>query len=216
MEKKKMKLWKKILIIVLLVFIVFVIHIIRNFVIISKLSNISAEYANKTNYIADVYSIQGNSINIAKAYNKDDKYLSSLEVKLNYTDEIRRLTIYRTEDDALGIIQSGETKIAILNDNVLGGVQLSTFQMFGHESAMNIFQKILFSAMTWITTEECRDKDCYYIEIQDEWKMWVDKDNGTILREINGSIITERTYEFGTVKDEDITKPDISDCQIQE
>lgn len=216
MEKKKMKLWKKILIILLLVFIMVLIHVVRNFIIISKLTTISEEYANKTNYVADVYSIQGNSINIAKAYKTDNKYLSSIEMKSNYTDEIRKITIYRTEDDAVGIIQAGETKIAIVNNNVLGGVELATFQMFGQESGYNIFQKLLFSAVTWITTEECRDKDCYYVEIQDGWKMWVDKDNGTILREINGSMLTERTYEFDTVKDEDITKPDISDCKIQE
>lgn len=216
MEKKKMKLWKKILIILLLVFIMFLIHVVRNFIIISKLTKVSEEYANKTNYIANVYSIQGNSINIAKAYNKDEKYLSSLETKVNHTDDIRRLTIYKTKDDSLGIIQSGETKIAIVNDNVLGGVQLATFQMFGDESGYNIFRKILLSAITRITTEECRDKDCYYVEIQDGWKLWVDKDNGTILREINGSMVTERTYEFDTVKDEDIIKPDISDCKIQE
>lgn len=46
--------------------------------------------------------------------------------------------------------------------------------------------------------------------------MWVEKDTGLIIREINGGIVAERFYEFDIVKDEDIIKPDISDCKIQE
>ena len=75
MENKKMKLWKKILLIVLAIFILFSIYVIRNFIIISNIVNTSKEYATKTNYIANVYSIQDNSVNIVKSYNKDGKYL---------------------------------------------------------------------------------------------------------------------------------------------
>ena len=53
------------------------------------------------------------------------------------------------------------------------------------------------------------------VELPAGWKMWVDKENGTIVREINGGLVTERNYEFDSVKDEDIAKPDISDCEIQ-
>lgn len=212
MENKKMKLWKKILLIVLAIFILFSIYVIRNFIIISNIVNTSKEYATKTNYIANVYSIQDNSVNIVKSYNKDGKYLSLIQTKVNDIDDTRKLTVYKTDSEGLAIIQTGDKKIAILNDNVIGGVQVVTF---GSIADMNILQKVLFSTITRISTEECNNKECYYMEITDGFKVWLDKENGTVVREINSGFVTERSYEFNVVKDEDIVKPDISDCEIQ-
>ena len=212
MENKKMKLWKKILLIVLAIFLLFSIYVIRNFIIISNIVNTSKEYATKTNYIANVYSIQDNSVNIVKSYNKDGKYLSLIQTKVNDIDDTRKLTVYKTDSEGLAIIQTGDKKIAILNDNVIGGVQVVTF---GSIADMNILQKVLFSTITRISTEECNNKECYYMEITDGFKVWLDKENGTVVREINSGFVTERSYEFNVVKDEDIVKPDISDCEIQ-
>ena len=213
MENKKMKLWKKILLVVLAIFILFSIYVIRNFIIISNIVNLSKEYVTKTNYIANLYSIQGDSVNISKSYNKDGKYLSLIQTKVNDINDTRKLTVYKSDNEGLAIIQTGDKKIAILNNNVIGGIQVVTF---GSIADMNILQKLLFSAITKIDTEECNNKECYYIEISDGWKVWLNKENGTIVREINGGFVTERSYEFDVVKDEDIVKPDISDCEIQE
>lgn len=212
MEKKKMKLWKKILLVVLAILLLFSIYVIRNFIIISDIVNLSKKYVNKTNYISNVYSIQDNSVNIVKSYNKDGKYLSLIQTKVNDINDTRKLTVYKSDNEGLAVIQTGDNKIAILNNNVIGGVQVVTF---GSVADMNILQKLLFSTITRIDTEECNNKECYYIEISDGWKIWLDKENGTIVREINGGFVTERRYEFDVVKDEDIAKPDISDCEIQ-
>ena len=47
-------------------------------------------------------------------------------------------------------------------------------------------------------------------------KIWVEKDTGIILREININNIKNRNYTFDVVQDEDFIKPDTSDCKIQE
>jgi len=213
MEKKKMKLWKIILLVVLAIFILFSIHVIRNFIIISDIVNLSKEYATKTNYIANVYSIQNNGVNITKSYNKDGKYLSLIQTKVNDNNGNNpKLTVYKADNEGMGIIQTGDKKIAILNNNVIGWVHVVTFESVAD---MNILQKLLFSSITKISTEKCDNKECYYMELYKDWKIWLDKENGTIVREINGGIVTERNYEFDVVKDEDIVKPDISDCEIQ-
>jgi len=212
MENKKMKLWKKILLVLLAIFILFSIYVIRNYIIISNIVNTSKEYATKTNYIANVYSIQSNSVNIVKSYNKDGKYLSLIQTKLNDINDTRKLTVYKSDTEGLAVIQSGNKKIAILNNNVIGGVQVVTFASIAD---MNTLQKLLFSAITRVSTDECKNKECYYMEIADGWKVWLDKENGTIVREINGGFVSKRTYEFDVEKDTDIVKPDISDCEIQ-
>ena len=212
MEKKKMKLWKKILLIVLALFILFSIYVIRNFLIISNIVNVSKEYATKTNYIANLYSIQGDSVNVSKSYNKDGKYLSLIQTKANDINNSLKLTVYKSDNEGLAIIEAGDRKTAILNNNVIGGIYVNTFSNIYDG---DILQKLFFSAITRISTEKCNNKECYYVEVSSGWKVWIDKENGTIFREINGGFVTERSYEFDVVKDEDIVKPDISDCEIQ-
>lgn len=213
MENKKMKLWKKILLVLLAILLLFSIYVIRNFIIISNIVNLSREYVTKTNYIANLYSIQGDSVNISKSYNKDGKYLSLIQTKVNDINDTRKLTVYKSDNEGLAIIQTGDKKIAILNNNVIGGIQVVTFGNIA-DADMNILQKLLFSAIIRINTDECNNKECYYMEMADGWKLWIDKENGTIIREINGGFVTERKYEFDVVKDENIVKPDISDCEI--
>ena len=194
-------------------FIVFVIYVIRNFIIISNLEKVAKVYANKTNYIADIYSIQNNSsVNILRVYNKDNLYLSLMETKSNDIKDIRKLTIYKNNNEKLGIIQSGDQKIAILNNWAVAEIQVVTFESI---SDMNVLQKLLFTILAKISTEECNNKETFLIEMPYGWKIWVNKENGTVLREINSGFITERNYEFDIVKDKDIIKPDISDCEIQ-
>lgn len=212
MENKKRKTWKKILLILLAIFIVFSIYVFRNYMIMSDIITTSKEYSTKTNYIANVYSIQGDSVNILKSYNKDGRYLSLIKTKVNDFNDTRKLNVYKDDNEGIAVIQSGDKKIAVLNNNVIGGVQVITFESVAD---MNVLQKLLFSAITRISTEYCNNKECYYLEISDGWKIWLDKGNGTIVREINGGFVTERYYEFDVVKDDDIVKPDISDCEIQ-
>ena len=212
MEKKRMKLWKKILLVILVVFILFSIYVIRNFIIISNIVNTSKEYATKTNYIASVYSIHTDGVSIVKSYHKDGKYLSLIQTKVNDVNDNAKLTVYKSDNEGIGVIEADNKKIAILNNNIVGGIHVITFENIAN---MNIIQQLLFSAITRVYTDECNNKDCYYMEIYKGWKVWINKENGTIVREINGGSVAERTYEFDVVKDEDITKPDISDCEIQ-
>lgn len=212
MEKKKMKIWKKILLVVLAVLILYLIYVIRNFIIFSNLVNLSKEYSTKTNYLVNMYSVQNNNISIMKSYNKDEQYLTVLETKVDDVNEIRKLTKFRSDSDSVAIIQAGDKKYAMSDDNVLGSLQVVTFVSI---TDMNILQKLFFSTITKVSTEECNNKECYFIEMFDGWKLWIDKENGTIIREINGGFVTERRYQFDVVKNENIVKPDISDCEIK-
>ena len=206
-----MKLWKKILIIVLILCAILTICIVRKFIIIANLVNEAKEYANKTNYISVVESLQNGTVNILKSYNKDGNYLTTMRIYGKDIQEERGITRYKKDSEEIGIIQSGQEKIAILDGSVLG--EVSVVNIF---STLNsTMSKLQFAVMSKITTDNYDNIECYLIEL-DNWKMWVEKDTGLIVRDINGGIVAERFYEFDVVKDEDIIKPDISDCKIQE
>lgn len=206
-----MKLWKKILIIVLILFAILAIFIVRKFIIITNLVNESKEYANKTNYFAVVQSLQNGNVNIIKSYNKDGNYLTTFRTYGKDIKDERGLIRYKKDSEEIGIIQSGQEKIAILDGSVLGEVYVVNI----FSTLDNTMQQLQFAVMSRITTDNYGNIECYLIELEN-CKMWVEKDTGLIIREINGGLVSERFYEFDIVKDEDITKPDISDCKIQE
>lgn len=206
-----MKLWKKILIIVLILCAILVICIARKFIIITNLVNESKEYANKTNYLAVVQSLQNGNVNMAKSYNKDGNYLTTLKTYGKDIQDERGLIKYKKDNEEIGIVYSGQEKIAILNGTVLADISVvNLFSTFD-----DILPRLQLAVMSRISTDNYGNIECYLIEL-DNWKMWVEKDTGLIIREINGGMVAERIYEFDIVKDEDIIKPDISDCKIQE
>ena len=206
-----MKLWKKVLITVLILFAILAIFIVRKFIIITNLVNESKEYANKTNYFAVIQSLQNGNVNIIKSYNKDGNYLTTFRTYGKDIKDERGLIRYKKDSEEIGIIQSGQEKIAILDGSVLGEVYVVNI----FSTLDNTMQQLQFAVMSRITTDNYGNIECYLIELEN-CKMWVEKDTGLIIREINGGLVSERFYEFDIVKDEDITKPDISDCKIQE
>lgn len=213
MENKKMKLWKKILILISIVILILILLTIRKFIIISNLENLSKDIENSKNYYVESYTLQGTGVNIRKSYNKDSKYLSIIQSFGIDISETRKLTIYEDENSQIAIIQSGETKIAFLDRETLGGkIGINTFSTDG----AGFWTKLYFSLLSRITTDECNNKECYLIEIQPDWKIWVDKQTDLILREINCNIVTDYNYKLDVVRDEDIIKPDVSDCQIKD
>jgi len=212
MEKKKMKLWKKILLLVLALLVAFAIFTLRKYIIITKLINASKDYEYKTNFTVDVYSMTKDTVTLTKIYNKDKNYLTTHKTYSNNITEIRNLTVYNKDNEKIGIIESGENKIALLNGNiVIGATGINTISEFD-----DIKFKIPLAVTSKITEQECNGKECYLIELSKDYKIWVEKETGIIIREMDLMYITNRNYTFDVVKDEDIIKPDISDCKIQE
>ena len=210
MEKKKMKLWKKILIALLILIILFALLVLRKFIIISQLVESSKQFTNKTNYVAVVQSLQGGNVNILKSYNKDGNYLTTIKTFGKDIQNERGLTVYNKDNDKIAVIYSEQNKVALLNESIVG--EVNVVNVFS--TIDSTIKQLQFAIMSRITTDNCNNIECYLIEV-DKWKMWVDKDSGLIVREINGGFVTERFYEFDIVKDDDIIKPDTSDCEIQ-
>jgi len=209
MEKKKMKLWKKILLAVLVLLIIFAIFTLRKYIIITNLINTSKDYVAKTNFMTDIYFLTNDSVGLTKIYHKDGKIFTTAQTFSHNILNERKTTAYANDNEKIVIVQSGEDKVALLNGNI-APVYVSTISEFD-----DIKFKIPLAFTSKITTEECNNKDCYLIELSKDYKIWVEKETGIIIREMNIGHIANRTYTFDVVTDEDIVKPDISDCKIQ-
>lgn len=206
-----MKALKKFLIIFFILLAIYTIVTTRKMMIVIKLVEKSEEYVGKTNYFAVVQSIQNGNTNVIKSYNKDGNYLSIMSTYKKKDKNESVFTQYKKDSEEIGIIQSGEKKIAMLKNDAL--IEVNVVNIFS--TFDTTVKKLQLAIMSKITTENYGNSECYLVEL-DNWKMWVDKNTGLIIREINGGFITERFYEFDVVKDEDIIKPNIEDCKIQE
>lgn len=210
MEKKKMKLWKKILLVFIIIFVLFAIHTIRNYIILTKLVNNGKEIANSTNYYAEVTGIQDDkTVNMTKCYKNGNEYLTVVGQDI-YNQDKRKMEIYANEDEKFAVLSSEEGKILLKDNIVLEDIQPANI-------SKHIYDKMFalqISAIAKIRKEKCHDKECYLVELDKNWKMWVEIDTGLIVREINGAETAERKYEFDVIKDGDIVKPDTTNCIV--
>ena len=211
MQKKKVL--KIVLWVLLVLILLYGIYILRNYIILNKLSKLAKETINNDNYYAQLLTFQGDDIvSIVESYNKDSKYLTRVNFYGPTEQNNQSLTVYKDNTEKMGVIQSGDRRVALLNgENIVPG-EVTVRDVF--MEVPGILDKIKFSAISLIKSEQCNSRDCYLIELKDGWRMWIDKETGLIIREINGGFITNRKYTFDIVKDEDIAKPDITGCEI--
>lgn len=208
MEKKKMKLWKKLLLVVLALLVVFAIFTLRRYIIITNLINTSKYYISKTNFMVDTYGLTNDSLTLTRSYYRDGNLFSTSETLGHNILEERRIIAYSKDDEKIVIIQSGDNKVLLSNGNI-APTRVNTISEFE-----DIKLRIPLAFTSKITKQNCNGKECYLIELSKDYKIWVEKETGIILREMNIGYITNRTYTFDVVKDENIMKPDISDCTI--
>lgn len=209
MENKKMKLWKKLLLVILALLVVFAIFTLRKYIIITNLINTSKDYISKTNFMVDTYGLTNDSVVLTKSYCKDGNLFSTTETLGHNIIEERKITAYSKGDEKIVIIQSGNDKVLLSNGNV-APINVNTISEFD-----DIKLRIPSAFTSKITKQNCNGKECYLIELSKDYKIWVEKETGIIIREMDIEYITNRTYTFDVVKDENIIKPDTSDCRVQ-
>lgn len=203
---KNNKLWKKILVVILILLMLLIIILVRKFIIINKLIDISKEYNNKTNYIKTSIYVQNDKIIITKSYNKDENFLEQEELYITKINKRYLTTLYKNKNDTLKVIQNDENKEVQTEINGKKGTIWTIYGIYGN---LNIKDFIIKLLKTKIITDYIDNKECYLIKLENDALVWVDKDTGLDLRFSNGVGITEIVYEFDTVTDEDIIKPEI-------
>lgn len=213
MEKNKKIILKGILFAVLVVILIFAIMMIRNFIILRKLTDLSKDFKESKNFIAKRYDMQGKNLSIAKTYSKDGKTLTYLNTIIEDSEKQRKVTAYKDETNNMMIIAEDEKKILLTGEHVIiPALSVRDVTEYYNDNVCSI----MLLAVAKIKTERCNDTDCYMVELADDMKIWYSKETGLIVREINGSYVYNYYYEFDKVQENDIQKPDTTGCIIPE
>lgn len=218
---KKNKVLKIILIVVLVLIAIVAIYILRNYIIISKISNKQKELANKTNYYYkfETYGIE----------EKDDKTITECYYK-----------------DGKGIEKYGNQKYGYCiewfdnntKEKIVIDTSKSTAKIYeGKESSFMLpivtFDKStvkdkLEDSISYITYEDINGKKCYKIKplqgvIITSNIYYINAENGAWARismgnikgnENNIRILDYIDYKFDEVTDEDVKRPDLTGYEV--
>ena len=241
MEKKKMKLWKKILIVLCIILLIVAIFITRKAVILSALDQKVSDYEN--NY---------QNIHIKTIFNYAD-YNTTIERYIK--DNVDKIIMERTEEDGTKVkltqvtypnerkmfVEAENNKVMYVSEELAptrgahientADTSYNTIINFAYSN--NLLGHILSAFVTGIKTVEVDGKTCYelsstlnpmylYTANTKSMKAYVDKETGLPVKKVeiineNGTTVenvTTYAYEFNVVTDENMAEPDNTEYKL--
>lgn len=214
---KKLKVLK---IILLIIITVFIIRTSRNMIIMSSLSNKADEYISSNNYRRTSTAYNGDYLTIIDYYYKDGK--SKMIMHRLTKNETNKITSYNNGKTINMYYDTGDKKIAEIDSDAM--VIINTINYFESDSILTF---ILRGISVNIKSVECNGKECYLVTDYLLGEVtYLDKTTGLIIRNNTGTYTNQETgnitsalqdirYEFGTVTDDILVEPDISEYEIK-
>lgn len=205
----KMKLLK---FIILALVIIYVIIVGGRTFIMTSLSEKAKENQLYNNYYAKLYSYQGDTLTITESYNKGEDYLTTMTRVVN-SNQIQKIIYYKKGNEQITLTEVDGKRYIQDSKEILGGhIRPVTYVSDG------LLANMQYAFIIGIDKTYCNGKKCYIIK-GDSYERYIDKETGLAVREIEKSnkeitrqtdIVVDYKYEFNTVKDSDIAKPDIT------
>lgn len=210
MEKKKMKLWPKIVLGVLAVVIVLLTIIVMvNNNIINKIVAKQKENVNRQNYS---YTVQSNSS-------------ENTMTKIYYKDGTRIYVIQNNDRSAIMWSDSNTKEMIAMVPNTLkatiakyDGYDLASIPYLLDEAMSRILK---FSSI--ITSDTVNGEECYKVSSLGQ-KLWFSKSTGMIVKEMNGTVVKDgkemsyvsefKDWKFNQLTDIDVTRPNLIGYEV--
>ena len=192
----------------------------------------------KNLYMEQTQILSDNSTSVKKQYFKDGKYklvweiysddgLETKSIEYANINSDERTYIYETEKKV--VIEKGDISKAKNNDN---NIKFIPFITNRNSLIKNIGATFVYSIDT---DTYANGKKCYVLHDRsekDKWEIWIDKETGLPVKEINrggettffagtnvvkaiNDVICEYKYEFDKVTDEDVKVPDLSNYTVE-
>lgn len=228
MEKKKMDLWVKIVIVILVILLVFLIATFRKFLILKQISKQYGEDIKSTNYYSKTYSIEEGMTEL---------WIYEGTKMLKYTSvengEFVERTIYTSEqnEESWIIVNSSEQKTAVkieysADRETISSAGINPGLPESHDN-WHLFQ---MAVITNIQNSRWNGKEAYNISFnfieQEEYRMWVNKEDYRIIGQINGTStdmegntytnLSSYAYTFNTLTEDDVKLPDLTGYTIKD
>ena len=200
-KKKKHSLLKAILILIGLLIVIYFIFVMRNLYILNDIYQKASIYTDITNYTYRARAKLGEYTATRKdnIIRIEQKSLDAEDVEVIMWDDL---------ENNEGIISYPSQKTAIRReaDEIIDAIPFA----YSNEN-----EQIVGTALyTLIYSDEYDGKNCYVICISSDYKKWVEKDTGLVLKIESGGSTSLEILSVETNNVDEIYKPDLTGYQI--
>lgn len=201
----KLKLLRNVL--VLIIIITFIV-VGRKICILTSLSNKAEAIKDRQNYHEKLESYNDGKMNILEFYYKDGKSITTISIYSEGSDVIKR-TIYKSEEETIDLIDNGQTKIMKNNEDII--IEAMSF------TPNSLLENLFIAITTSIDKVNLNGQKCYIIR-ENNTEKFIDANTGLTVKMIDNqnNRTVDYKYEFGSVKDKDVTRPDTTGYTLME
>lgn len=232
---------KSILIAIGIIIVILILLYLIKFIKISNIMGRAEKILETQNYYCEKQEkTREDSASVSKTYYKDGKYKITREI---YSDDGKELidTEYgEAGSDEKKIVNEKEKTVTIYKGDIsriLNKEENIKFDRFSLEERKSVYANLGKTFLMSITSDSYDSNKEYYIlrdkfDKRNSWEVWLDKETGLVIREINrggsrsyitgteivkkeSDAIEKYKYDFGIVSDDDVKVPDFSEYKIE-
>ena len=230
---------KSILIALAIIGLIAIIIFLNNFIKMNNIMNRAEKSLQSNNfYIEKTQILSDNSTSVIKQYYNNEKYKCVWEIYSDDGVETKSIEYANINSDERTYIYETEKRVVIEKGNISkmkndnNTIKSFPFLTGKNSLFMNIAKTFAYSIDT---DTYANGKKCYVLynrSEKDKWEIWIDKETGLPIKEINrggektffagtkvvksiNDVICEYKYEFDKVTDEDVKVPDLSNYTVE-
>ena len=197
-KKSKHPIAKAILILIGLLVIIYFVFVMRNYFILNDIREKASKYNDVTNY---TYHLKSESGEYTATVKDNITRMDQRSLK----EEDQEMILWSDENTGETIVAFPKQKTA--QKNILSGVNLT----IPFEYTYMDDQLMGMMLYTWIYTDEFDGKECYVLCLGGDFKEWIEKDTGLVVKKDNTEITN-----IGINTVDEVYKPDLTGYKIIE
>lgn len=232
---------KSILIAIGLIVIILILAYLIKFIKISNIMGKAEKSLKSQNYYCEKQESAGeNSASVSKTYYKDGKYKITREIYSDDGKELISAEYGEVGSNERRVINEKEKTVTIYKGDIskiLNKEENIKFDRFSLEERKSIYANLGKTFLMSIISDTYDSNKEYYIlrdkfDKKNIWEVWIDKETGLVIREINrggsrtyitgteivkkeSDVIEKYKYDFDTVSEDDVKVPDFSGYKIE-
>lgn len=232
---------KSILIAIGIIILILLLLYLIKFIRISNIMGKAEKSLKSQNYYCEKQENSGeDSVSVSKTYYKDGKYKRTNEIYSDNGKGLVSIEYGEVGSDERKIVNERDKIVTVYKGDIskiLNKEESVKFDRFSLEERKMVYANLEKAFLMSMESDSYDSNKEYYIlrykfDKRNTWEVWLDKETGLVIREINrggsklyipgteivkkeSDIIEKYIYDFDIVNDEDVSVPDFSGYKVE-
>lgn len=232
---------KSILIAIEIIILILLLLYLIKFIRISNIMGKAEKNLKSQNYYCEKQENSGeDTVSVSKTYYKDGKYKRTNEIYSDNGKELVSTEYGEVGSDERKIVNERDKIVTVYKGDIskiLNKEESVKFDRFSLEERKMVYANLGKAFLMSMESDSYDSNKEYYIlrykfDKRNTWEVWLDKETGLVIREINrggsklyipgteivkkeSDIIEKYKYDFDIVNDEDVSEPDFVGYKVE-